>query len=342
MRRLSDVVIFVQAHYDIEVLRITQLTEKVFKLESKTKDYLLKFTSGDDEFLMMQLYAHKELPESVLPIYETRSGARMSYENDGFAYLTDYVAQTPMPFENRVRDYSMLLNELHEATKIVVDKNDDEVGWLYAEDYQRLEENFTTLETMMKQYEMKISRSPFEWQVVMMYPLLYGMYRRSDDAMKRFYQLLGRKKQLPISMTHGDVNVANVLPSAKTTHLINFENSNFDMPSLDMLKFLSHYHQSGGTKKMIADYLKSQSDQLIVHHFFMKSLCIDLKRLAKHLSRNALIDISLINEMLAPGLIAMGIYDEMNAPKRKSEARGRKDTGSRKSEVGDQKKETED
>ena len=316
MKRLSDIVIFVQAHYDIEVLRTSQLTDKVFKLDSRHKDYLLKFASGDDEFLMKQLYAHKEMPESVLPIYETQSGARMAYEESGFAYLTDYVAQTPMPFENRVRDYARLLNELHEATKIAVDKNDDEVSWLYAEDYRQLEENFTILEAMMQQYEMKISRSPFEWQVIMMYPLLYGMYRRSDDAMKRFYRLLGRKKQLPVAMTHGDVNVANVLPSAKATHLINFENSSFDMPSQDMLKFLSHYHQSRGTTKIVADYLNSQQDKLIVHYFFMKSLCVDLKRLVDHLSGNSLIDISLLNEKLAPGLIAMGIYDEMNAPKK--------------------------
>jgi len=333
VRELSDVVIFVQAHYDVEVLRISQLTDKVFKLESKSKDYLLKYTSGDDEFLMKQLYAHKEMPESVLPIYQTRSGARLAYEENGFAYLTDYVGQTPMPLENRVRDYSGLLNELHEVTKITVDKNDDEVGWLYAEDYRQLEENFITLETLMQQYEMKISRSPFEWQIVMMYPLLYGMYRRSDEAMKRFYGLLARKKQLPVSMTHGDVNIANVLPTAKTSYLINFENSSFDMPSHDMLKFLSHYHQSQGTRNMIADYLKSQQDQLIVHHFFMRSLCIDLKRLTQHLSRNSLIDISLLNELLAPGLIAMGIYDEMNRPKQKPDAKGLKSEKEKKSET---------
>ena len=326
MRKLTDVIIFVQAHYDIEVLRISQLSDKVFKLESKPRDYLLKFTSGDDEFLMKQLYAHKEMPESVLPIYQTRSGARVAYEESGFAYLTAYVEQIPMPFENRVRDYAALLNELHESTKIAIDQNDDEVSWLYAEDYRQLEENFMVLETMMQQYEMKISRSPFEWQVVMMYPLLYGMYRRSDDAMKRFYRVLSRKKQLPIALVHGDVNVANVLPSAKTTYLINFENSSFDIPSQDMLKFLSHYHQSQGTTKIITDYLKSQQDQLIVHHFFMKSLCIDLKRLADHLSYNALIDISLLNEILAPGLIAMGIYDEINAPKKPEKKAEKKET----------------
>lgn len=316
MKNLSDIAAFVQAHYDIEVLALSQLTDKAFKVEARQKDYLLKFANGNDDFLMKQLYAHKEMPESVLPIYETRSGARMAYAEAHFAYLTDYVAQTPMPFENRVRDYATLLNELHEETKISIDKNDDEISWMYADDYQRLEERFMILEAMMQQYELKISRSPFEWQVMMMYPLLYGMYRRSDDALKRFYQLLGRKKQLPVAMTHGDVNVANVLPSAKTTHLINFENSSFDLPSQDMLKFLSHYHQSQGTTRMIADYLKSQQDQLVVHHFFMRSLCIDLKKLTDYLSGNALIDISLLNEMLAPGLIAMGIYDDMNAPKK--------------------------
>ena len=316
MRRLSDVAIFVQAHYDIEVLRIAQLTDKVFKLETRGKEYVLKFADGDEAFLMKQLYGHKELPDMVLPIYETRSGARMAYERDGFAYLTDYVSQMPMPFESRVRDYAKLLEELHTATEIAVDKNDDEVSWMYGEDYHRLEANFTRLESMVSQYEMKLSRSPFEWQVLMMYPLLYGMYRRSDEAMKRFYRLLGRKKQLPVAMTHGDVNVANVLPGIKHTHLINFENSAFDLPTTDMLKFLSHYHQSASTTRTITDYLKSQKDPLIAHHFFMKCLCIDLVWLTEHLSGNALIDISLLNEKLAPGLIAMSIYDEMNAPKK--------------------------
>ena len=316
MKSLSDVAMFVQTHYDIEVIHISQLTDKVFKLESQQKDYLLKFASGDDDFLMKQLYAHKELPSNVLSIYETRSGSLMAPNENGFAYLTDYIVQTPMPFENRVRDYADLLNKLHEATQIVIDKNNDEISWMYGDDYRMLESNFMILEAMMGQYEMKISRSPFEWQVIMMYPLLYGMYRRSDDSLKKFYHLLGRKKKLAVAMTHGDVNVANVLPSSETTHLINFENSSFDIQSQDILKFLSHYHQSQGTTKIITDYLKSQKNQLVVHSFFMKSLCIDLKGLADNLTGNSLIDISLLNEKLAPGLIAMGIYDEMNAPKK--------------------------
>jgi len=333
MSRQSDVATFVHAHYDIEVRQFSQLTDKVFRVQTQQKDYLLKLAAGDDEFLMNQLYGHKEMPEIVLPIYETKSGARMATEGRNFAYLTDYVEQVPMPFESRVRDYAGLLNTLHEKTEIVVDKNDDEVSWLYEEDYRRLEACFMMLEQMQQHYEMKISRSPFEWQVVMMYPLLYGMYRRSDDAMKRFYQLLGRKKRLPIALTHGDVNVANVLPGTKRTHLINFENSSFDLPSQDMVKFLAHYHSSRGTTKIIADYLKLQKDQLVVHHFFMRSLCVDLTQLSKALTGNALIDISLLNEKLAPGLIAMGIYDEMNQPKQKPKARPQ--TSEQTSEAGD-------
>jgi hypothetical protein len=51
----------------------------------------------------------------------------------------------------------------------------------------------------------------------------------------------------------------------------------------------------------------------------MNSLCVDLKLLVEHLSGNSLIDISLLNEKLAPGLIAMSIYDEINAPKKPAE-----------------------
>jgi len=317
-RRLSenDVVVFVKAHYDIGVVSAQKLTGKVYRVKGLERDYLLKFFDGDDDFLMKQLYARKEMPDSVLPIYKTRFGEWKAADGLGFAYLTDYVEQIPMPLENRVRDYAEYLGDLHDATAVVVDKNDDEISWLYADDYRRIEENFMMLETMMQQFEMKLSRSPFEWQVMMMYPLLYGMYRRSDESLKRFYRLLGRKKKLPLAMNHGDVNIANVLPGSKRTHLINFEDSHFALPSSDMLSFLSYYHQSAGTTQIITDYLKSQTDQLIVHHFFMNSLCVDLKLLTEHLSGNSLIDISLLNEKLAPGLIAMSIYDEINAPKK--------------------------
>ena len=319
-RRLSeaDVAVFTQAHYDVGVMQAQKLTDKAYRIQGAKQDYLLKFFAGEDHFLTGQLYARKEMPDSVLPIYKTRFGNWRASDSLGFAYLTDYVEQIPMPLEHRVRDYANYLGELHDTTAVVVDKSDDEIAWLYADDYQQIETNFMLLEEMMQQYEMQMSRSPFAWQIIMMYPLLYGMYRRSDESLKRFYRLLGRRKKLPLALNHGDVNVANVLSGIKRTHLINFEASHFDLPSADMLMFLSHYHQSAGTTQIITDYLKSQTDQLIVHHFFMNSLCIDLQLLMSHLTGNALVDISLLNEKLAPGLIAMSIYDELNAPKKPS------------------------
>jgi len=316
MKNNQELVEFVKTHYHLEILQVAKLTDKVFKLEAPAQEYLLKFTSGEPDFLMNQLYANKELPENVLPVYETQSATLTVPVANGFAYLTDYVGQIPMPFENRVRDYATLLGKLHAATEIVVDKNDDEISWMYHDDYQRLADNFTTLKTLVKQYELKISRSPFEWQILMMYPLLYGMFWRSDAALKKFYQLLSQKKKLPVALVHVDVNVANVLPNAKASKLINFEHSSFDIPSQDMLKFISHYHQSGGVAKIITDYLNSQTNKLVVHSFFMKSLCVDLKGLVASFSQNSLIDISLLNEKIAVSLMAMQIYDEINAPKK--------------------------
>lgn len=318
MRSLTDVATFATTHYDIGVTHVAQLTDKVYKLATSNHEYLLKFTDGDDDFLMKQLYAHKELPHVALPIYETREGLRRAVFEGGFAYLTDYIPQTPMPFESRVRDYGKILGELHEKTAVTVDKNEDEVSWMYDADFRKLEENFTILEGFMTGFEMKLSRSPFEWQLLMMYPLIEGMYRRSDESLKRFYRVLSRKKQLPVAMNHGDVNVSNLLPTAKDIHLVNFENSYFDVPTGDMLQFLSHYHQSKGTARIITDYLNNVKEPILVHHFFMNALCLDLVTLKKHLSGNALIDISLLNEKLAPCLIAMGIYDELNAPKQPS------------------------
>jgi len=197
-----------------------------------------------------------------------------------------------------------------------VEQHDVEINDMYHETYQKLEANFAMLEHYMSQIEVKIARSPFEWYVMMVYPLLYGMYRRADDAMQKFYRGLSRRKQLPVAMTHGDVNAANILPSTKASYLINFEKSHFDVPARDMILFLNHYHQLPGVRNMVTNYLKEQKNPLVVHDFFMRTLCVDLGSVFDGIAQNSLLDISILNERIAPGMVAMQIYDELNAPKK--------------------------
>ena len=316
MTSLSDIRLFIDAHYDVNVISVTPLTEKVWKLACSDKIYLLKMTSGEESFLMKQLYAHKELKEHVLPIYKTRSGESIARTEAGFAYLTDYVEQIPMPFEKQVHDYSKMLRKLHENTLLNVEKHEEEIRVMYESDFGRLKVNFMLLDNYMQNLEVKVSRSPFEWYVLMIYPLLYGMYRRADDIMEKFYKRLSKKKSLPISLVHGDVNVSNVLAGTASTYIINFEKSSFDLPSVDLIMFLKHYHQMPGASHVIMDLLKNQENTLIHFHFFLRTLCIDLEGLFKTLSGNSLIDISLLNETLAPGILAMEVYDELYPPKK--------------------------
>lgn len=320
---------FAMAHYDIEILGASQLTDKVFKIRTQDKVYALKF-SEEDAFVMKQLYAYKEMPDHVLPIYQTRAGLNVAQTERGFAHLTNYVSKIPMPTEKRVADYSQLLRKLHTTTGLEIEKHDVEITSMYQTDYQRIERNFALLEQRMGEVELKASRSPFEWYLMMVYPLLYGMYRRSDDAMQKFYRQLARKKQLPVAMTHGDVNMANMLPCAKHSFLINFENSEFDVPTRDMALFLNHYHQLPGVRGMVTTYLKEQKNPLVVHDFFIRTLCLDLVAVFDEISGESLLDISILNERIAPGMVALQIYDELNAPKRpeksdKKDAKGKND-----------------
>ena len=318
MTDLNDLKQLVCAHYDLSVVKITSLTTKVFKVTCPENVYLFKMTNGDESFVMKQLYAYKELPENVLPIYKTQSGESLIRFNDGFGYLTAYLEQIPMPFEKRVHEYATLLQKLHTTTALHVEKHDQDIRLMYESDYQRLKTNFILLENYMQNIEIKASRSPFEWYVMMTYPFLYGMYRRADDVMQKFYQQLSKKKKMPVAMIHGDVNVANVLSAAKRSYLINFEKSRFDIPTNDIVTFLSHYHQTPGVSHIIVNYLKHQKEELISYDFFMRTLCVDLESLFKTLSGNSLIDISLLNEKMASGTLAMQIHDELLTQKKTS------------------------
>ena len=43
------------------------------KIRANNHDYALKVASGDDEFIMKQLFAYKALSHNVLPIFPSRS-----------------------------------------------------------------------------------------------------------------------------------------------------------------------------------------------------------------------------------------------------------------------------
>jgi hypothetical protein len=89
-----------------------------------------------------------------------------------------------------------------------------------------------------------------------------------------------------------------------------------------MTLFLGHYHQMPGVRNMVTDYLKDYKNPLIMHDFFMRTLCVDLASVFDGVVGNSLLDISVLNERIAPGIVAMQIYDELNAPKKPEKKQG--------------------
>ena len=303
---------FIEEHYPIQVKEAQQLTDKTFKLITDSKPYLLKFAVGDDEFIMKQLFAHKTLPHSVLPIYRTKTHDHRVALGQQFAYLTDYIAVIPVPLEKQVNYYTELLKKLHRETELTVDMSEDEITRLHDREYKQLQTCYGLLQRNMEAFELKLDRSPYEWYYMMLYPTLYSLLHHANDELKNFYELLKKEKQAPMCLIHGDVNVANVLVSEKANYLINFERSNFGMAGDDMASFLKAYHQVPGVPATLLDYVKNEKSALLRHYFFYRSLCVDLQLLDEAFKNHALINIGMLNEIIAPHILAMEIHQEFH------------------------------
>lgn len=301
---------FIENHYSLKIQRLEQLTGKIYKVVTRENDYLLKFSSGDDEFIMKQLFAHKVMPGHVLPIYRTAEKEHRVLEGEKFWYLTDFVPVIPVPLEKQVGDYVGLLRKLHKETEIMVDMSDDEITRMHDDEYRILQESYSQLQKTMEDCELKRDRSPYDWYFMMVYPMMYGMLHHANEALEKFYKSVRREKKLPMCLIHGDVNVANLLVGEKSTNLINFERSKFGMSGTDMVEFIHHYHQVPGLQYTILDYLKTENRAVLRNHFFFKSLCLDLQTLETQGPRGALERISLLNELLAPHMMALQVFDE--------------------------------
>ena len=185
---------------------------------------------------------------------------------------------------------------------------------IYSKDYKRLKNSYDYLQKSIEECELQRERSPYDWYFMMVYPMLYTMLHHAHDELKKFYDLIKRDKKMPVSLIHGDVNVANLLVTEKSTYLINFEKSMFSIASLDIYYFLENYHVVPGMHSIISDYVKNEKAAALRHYFFFRSLCIDLDDLFENLSDHSLINIALLNECIAPHLLALQIYDQFNKP----------------------------
>ena len=314
MANYDEIKTFVEAHYDLKIESMAAITRKSMKIRASNHDYLLKIASGDDEFIMKQLFAYKALSHNVLPIYRTRDNNHYVPFDQQFFYLTDYVKTIPLPLEQQINYYIELLNKLHAQTQLEVDVSDDELQRIYSKDYKRLKNSYDYLQKSIEECELQRERSPYDWYFMMVYPMLYTMLHHAHDELKKFYDLIKRDKKMPVSLIHGDVNVANLLVTEKSTYLINFEKSMFSIASLDIYYFLENYHVVPGMHSIISDYVKNEKAAALRHYFFFRSLCIDLDDLFENLSDHSLINIALLNECIAPHLLALQIYDQFNKP----------------------------
>ena len=196
MANYDEIKSFVEAHYDLAVESITPITQKSMKVRANNHNYLLKVASGDDDFIMKQLFAYKVLSHNVLPIYRTKANEHCVLWRDHFFYLSDYVQTIPLPLEQQIHYYIELLEKLHKETRLEVDVSDDELQRIYDKDYKRLQDSYNCLQKNIEKYELQRDRSPYEWYFMMIYPMLYTMLHHAHDELKKFYDLIKKEKKL--------------------------------------------------------------------------------------------------------------------------------------------------
>ncbi len=313
MIETNDVITLLQTYYELEPQAVTAVTTKAYQVTCSQKTYLFKIAKGSDEFLVKQLQAYRALPKHILPIYKTVTNAYCIRLEDDFCYLTDYIYQIPMPIEKKVMAYGDILQQLHEKTNLEVEIKQAELTQIYQTQYNQLQASYDQLQKAMQEYELKPERSPYEWYFMMVYPMLYGILQRAHEELKRFYDKVQKESKLPVSLVHLDVNLANVMASEQATYVINFEKSQFTFGAIDMCLFLENYHHVQGIKPILLAYLKKE-EAIMKHFFFFKTLTFDVDELQNSLTKHSLTNIALLNERLAPHMLALQLYDAINTP----------------------------
>ncbi|MFB5662889.1 hypothetical protein [Alteribacillus sp. HJP-4] len=225
-------------YYAITPLQIESLS-KISKIEAEEGIFALKKTkmnSGQTERFQetLRFFERNQFP-GVAPIIPASNGERYVRDIDGETvfYLSEW-GRGGLEGK-REKDYFQALAIFHRSTQyhVPVDEEMWEERGTSLREWKN--EKMQQLEAYAEEIERKEYYSPFDWAVLMHFPLLYECYDKSMRYFEEWEELAREKGELKVARCHGRPEPSHfILDRYGNFQFINVEHADTGHPVYDL------------------------------------------------------------------------------------------------------------
>ena len=224
----------IMASYGIKPVKITGISDRVYKVIAGQHQYSLKKSVLTPQTVKKweQVFHHadqKHIPE-ILSIFLTKDHSLYTISEDESYYLMPWIDGERSTIEQLYRS----IGKVHKKTQQFQSVDYDQMVHHFNQYHQYCDDIQKRLFTYVKQFESHIYMSPLELQVCTQYRDVELAIKKAQEQIKQLTDSQERKEKWGHCLCHGNLRLSHGLVGVDHTYLINWEQANYNYPVTDL------------------------------------------------------------------------------------------------------------
>ena len=245
----------IEEYYDIKCIAFIKISNKVFRIKTDKKDYILKYV---DYSINDSVFAHLAVLKSnrfIIPI-KNKNGVYLTRYDDNFQFYIAlwYEDEIVLAKDLRLKYYLESLAILHNESSYTTKVNQ---GY-YQESIEELEnlinDSKLEIDNYLKRIEKSDFRSPVEWLYLINNNRIFSSIDKAKEHLKKYKELVKDKGILRVSITYQNFDYDNII--VKENLIVGSEKCSIAPPLFDLKDlFDKSFDNSMNLPSFLSEYI---------------------------------------------------------------------------------------
>ncbi|MCD7949167.1 MAG: hypothetical protein LUG12_02750 [Erysipelotrichaceae bacterium] len=219
-------------YYQIDVIGIIKISDRVFKIKSYNDFYVAKIVNNYELEKIFYNIDAMQINVLVKVLLNIKRQYLTSYKHQ-YIYLMPFLEnKNDIPVEIKIKKYFELIAYLHNQSFYTIKVNDQYFQQLYEDLSKIIQERFNYYQQLILKYEKISFRSPSQWYFIMNYHHLYEALENSHNYLRQFIDLTNDYTDMRICFNYQNFDLAHVL--MKPYCLLAIDHICMQMPIFDL------------------------------------------------------------------------------------------------------------
>ncbi|MGM8213006.1 hypothetical protein ACLIBH_09450 [Virgibacillus sp. W0430] len=249
--------------YGITPEHVTANSSNVYKIQDQGYFFALKKSSLTNATLKNWVNvlheAHYYHLTCIPPVFLTKQNQLYVRKNSDIYYLTPWINETE---QVTLGQMFSCLGEIHQKTKKKYNVENEDIPRQFAAYRSACSQLQRRLIHYIEQFESVHFMSPIELQVCTHFHKVEQAIKLTLEHVERFLQEISTTKEWSISLCHRNITRSHFITN-NMTYLINWEQSYYDQPMVDLLALFCDEIQNNGAS---AEQLKLAYDEYTTYN----------------------------------------------------------------------------